>query len=128
MRGTRLLGLDDDASFLVDFESGMERQDRSIRLCVCRNPVQLEATIPLLDPPVERLELLALERMRVTGLLILDDHAVFLGVGDAKPLVREWCDESSVRRKFLGLVEKRVPTHAEWHICMNDAGSTKLRG
>jgi hypothetical protein len=66
--------------------------------------------------------------MRVTGLLILDDHAVFLGVGDAKPLVREWCDESSVRGKFLGLVEKRVPTHAEWHICINDAGSTKLRG
>jgi len=29
---------------------------------------------------------------------------------------------------FLGLVEKRAPTHAEWHIWMHDAGSTKLRG
>jgi hypothetical protein len=108
VRGTRLLCLDDHAGFLVDLESWVERQDRGILLCIHRDPVQLESALRILDPPIERLELLALERAGVTRLVIFDDYAVFLGVGDTKPLVREGCNESSVRGEFLGLVKKRV--------------------
>jgi hypothetical protein len=115
LRLCRALCFDNDPAIAVNLKARVQAQDRGIRVGIGRQAVKLELAIRILNPPVERLELLALEWVTVTGLLERNDDTMLLYVRDSKSIVREWRNECSPVGEVIKFLKERVPTDAEWH-------------
>jgi hypothetical protein len=93
----------------------MDTPHGGIRIRFRWETVKLESIVSVLDPMVKRLELVALKRSLLAGVVELDDDAVFLDIGETKPFVRERRNERGSLGQFVEFIEESTPTDTERH-------------
>ena len=78
-----------------------------------RETTKVKPARGILNPSIERFELVVLERSRLVSVFEVDDDASFLYLSNTKSVMGEWRNERCTFGKIVEFVEKRVPPGGE---------------